>query len=190
MIKKIVLYGAIALVSIGGLISLADHIFGKSRMVGFTSKTQIPVYAMIYRLDEQAGFTNAGWTDTEFTGGSVVSQGITHSTSTNPAQITVDQDGLYEISYMVNGFCNSNVHTTYARLLVNNSTEILGSGTVLSTGASYAFVLEDTVIVELNANDYFTLQGRTDNAAASDWDGEANLDTPVAAQIVIKRIDD
>jgi len=145
-------------------------------------------YGIIYRTAEQAGFTNAGWTDTEFTGGSVAKVNITHDTGSNPNRVYVDLAGTYKITYMVNAFCNSNVHTTYIRLYKNGSSEVLGSGTVLSENASYAFTLYNTVIVDLAANDYVTLQGKTDNAAATDWMGDASFDTPISAQIMLQKI--
>jgi len=151
------------------------------------SSVQESVYGFIYRTADLTGIESTGWTDTEFTGGSVVKVNVTHDTGTNPERVAVDLAGKYKISYMVNGFCDNSIHTTYTRLIKNGTTELVGSGAPESTHTSYAFSISVTIIADLAANDYITLQGRTDSNT-SQWKGEGNLDTPVAAQILIKRI--
>jgi hypothetical protein len=187
MIKKILIYIGIALVSIGGLISLADHIFG-GQYLGATSKTQIPAYGMVYRIAEVTGISTS-YVDVEFTGGQVELNNITHSTSTNSSHVYVDIAGKYEVSYSINGIADTGAHTHFAQVTVNSSTAAIGSQVVQAASTGWGFNIGNTFIVDLNANDWLILQMKVD-ALTSQYDGNVGHGSPVAVQMYLKRIDD
>lgn len=187
MIKKIALYGLVALVSIGGLVSLADHIFG-GQYLRATSKTQIPAYGMVYRIAEVTGISTS-YIDVDFTGGQVELNNITHSTSTNPSHVYVDIAGKYEVSYSINGIADTDPHTHFAQVVVNSSTAAMGSQVVQAAGGGWGFNIANTFVVDLAANDWLILQMKVD-ALTSQYDGNVGHASPVAVQMYLKRIDD
>ena len=107
------------------------------------------------------------WTDIPFTGGHLVLVGGSHSTSTDPEEVTVDYAGTYLITYEVEQWCQAGAPRNQLRVLADG-TEIEGSfrqhGPHSNT-TQFRGQLAGSLICELSANDAVKLQVGSSNAA-------------------------
>jgi len=147
-----------------------------------------PVHGLVYRTATTTGISTT-FIDMDFTGGQVELKNITHDTGSNPERVAVDKAGVYEVSYIINGIADTDPHTHFAHVIVNGSTEVIGSEVAQAASGAWAFQLSATFIVRLSANDYLTLQMKVD-ALTSQYNAGAQFSTAVCGSMYIKKIAD
>jgi len=110
-------------------------------------------YGMAYRTSKYTTPITSQWFDLPLEANSDLVN-VTHSTTVNPARVTVNVAGTYLIHYYVyiGGWINTNTRT---RLYKNGVSDILGS---YGEAEPDAESVSNQIITSLSANDYITLQ--------------------------------
>lgn len=145
----------------------------------------VGAYGMAYKISTYIIGTLNTWYPLTLDGGNTNLVNVAHSTSNNPERLTVSLAGTYEVSYGVTFLNFGNAMTPCARLNINGTTPVIGSGRCHAFIPNHNLSISNTTIVNLQANDYIQLEVRGDLTSGCQV---CVIYNETSAQVTIKRI--